>query len=91
MRIAEPLVFPRNNTDKQPPPATALLEERLSSDDGGGTNARALFSVIVQPLTVTLNISKTAIAPPHVEHGSDTSEGQPAKPPTARFLAKVLF
>jgi hypothetical protein len=40
---------------------------------------------------VTLNISKAAIAPPHVEHGRDESSGQPTKSATARLWVKVLL
>ncbi len=86
----EPLEFPVNNTDTQPPPATAFLDA-LNCCDAVGTYACALFSIIVHPLTLTFNISKAAMAPPHVEHGCVASEGQPLKPPFAEFRVKVLF
>ena len=86
----EPLEFPENNTDTQPPPTTAF-PDALNCPDAVGTYARALFSIITQPLIVTFNISKAAMAPPHVEHGCATSAGQPLKPPIAELRVKLLF
>jgi len=68
MLTLEPLEFPENNTDTQPPPTTAFRDAR-NCPDVMGTDACALFSIIVHPLIVTFNISKAAMAPPHVEHG----------------------
>jgi hypothetical protein len=86
----DPLAFPKNRTDTQPPPATAFREASCC-DDAAGTDARALFATIRQPLMVTLNTSKVAIAPPHVEHGCVKMFGQPIKPPNAELLKKELF
>ncbi len=86
----EPLTFPTNNTATQPPPATALLDVP-NCGESFGTNACTLFSIIVDPVILTFNISKAAIAPPHVEHGCAASAGQPLKPPFAELRAKVLL
>ena len=85
----EPLAFPENNTDTQPPPATAFWDA-LYCGDVVGTDACALFSIIVQPLILTFNISKAAMAPPHVAHGCAASAGQPLKPPLAELRVKLL-
>ncbi len=87
MCTVEPLAFPRNKTDTQPPPAT---DEALTTCSAYAT---ALLSTIVQPLTLTLNISKAAIAPPQVEHGSDGNAvlGQSSERPVAELLVKVLL
>ena len=45
----------------------------------------------MHPLIVTFNISKTAMAPPHAEHGCAASAGQPLKPPFAELRVKLLF
>ena len=86
------LQFPRNSTDTQPPPATALRDKTLC-EDAMGTSATAVLSVMEQPVTLTFNISKAAMAPPHVEHGSLDwlPEGHPMSPPTAAFPLKLLF
>ena len=85
----EPLAFPENNTDTQPPPATAFWDA-LYCGDLVGTDACALFSINVQPLILTFNISKAAMAPPHVAHGCAASAGQPLKPPLAELRVKLL-
>ena len=56
-----------------------------------GTDACAVLLIILQPLTVTFNISNTATAPPQVEHGCVASAGQLAKPPLAELAVKLLF
>ena len=80
------LQFPRNSTDMQPPPATALRDELLCGDVVG-MSATAALSVMEQPVTLTFNISKAAMAPPHVEQGSMDwlPVGHPMSPPTAAF------
>jgi len=87
MRTVHALEFPRKRTDTQPPPATD--EKELN----GCVYTTALLSTIVQPLTLTLNISKAAIAPPQVQHGSDGLEvpGQSSERPVAEILEKVLL
>jgi hypothetical protein len=45
----------------------------------------------VQLRILTFNISKAAMAPPHVAHGCAASAGQPLKPPLAELRMKVLF
>jgi hypothetical protein len=86
------LEFPRKSTDKQPPPATALRENSICAESLG-TTATALLLTMMQPVTLTFDISKAATAPPHVEHGSldCVLVGQPIKPPTAELLLKLLF
>jgi hypothetical protein len=64
----EPLAFPKNSTEIQPPPLTAFLDA-LCCKDVMGTVARALLASILQPLTVTFNMSNAATAPPQDEHG----------------------
>jgi hypothetical protein len=86
MCTVEPLAFPRNKTDTQPPPATDEAEST-----GDAAIASAVLSTIVQPLMLTLNISKVAMAPPQVEQGSDGFAGQSAKLPLAMLPVKVLF
>ena len=87
----DPLEFPENNTETQPPPATAF-RDALNCCDSVGTDACALFPVIVHPPIATFDISKAAMAPPHVEHGCVGSAGQLAKPPPLAELAvKMLF
>ena len=48
---------------------------------------------MVQPVMLTLDISKAATAPPHVEHGSldRVPVGHPIKSPTAAFWLKLLL
>ena len=86
------LQFPRNSTDTQPPPATALRDKVLCWDVTG-TFATTVLSVMEQPVTLTFNISKAAMAPPHVEHGSLDwlPGGHPMSPPTAELPLKLLF
>ena len=86
------LQFPRNSTDTQPPPATALRDKVLCSDVTG-TFATTVLSVMEQPVTLTFNISKAAMAPPHDEHGSLEwlPGGHPMSPPTAELPLKLLF
>ena len=86
------LQFPRNSTDTQPPPATALRDKVLCWDVTG-TFAITVLSVMEQPVTLTFNISKAAMAPPHVEHGSLEwlPGGHPMSPPTAELPLKLLF
>ena len=86
------LQFPRNSTDTQPPPATALRDKTLC-EDAMGTSATAVLSVMEQPVTLTFNISKAAMAPPQVEHGSLEwlPGGHPMSPPTAELPLKLLF
>ena len=83
---ADPLELPRKSTDTQPPPATDEAEST-----GDAAIASAMFATIVQPLMLTLNISKVAMAPPQVEQGSDGFAGQSAKLPLAMLPVKVLF
>ena len=92
MCSVDALEFPRNSTDTQPPPATALRDELLCRD-AMGTSATAVLSVMEQPVTLTFNISKAAMAPPHVEHGSLDwlPVGHPMSPPTAALPLKLLF
>ncbi len=85
------LQFPRNSTDTQPPPATALRTNLCGIVMG--TSACAALSVMEQPVTLTFNISKAAMAPPHVEQGSMDwlPVGHPMSPPTAALPLKLLF
>jgi hypothetical protein len=86
------LQFPRNSTDTQPPPATALRDKPLCGDVVG-MSATAALSVMEQPVTLTFNISKAEMAPPHVEQGSLDwlPVGHPMRPPTAALPLKLLF
>ena len=86
------LQFPRNSTDTQPPPATALRDKPLCGDVVG-MSATAALSVMEQPVTMTFNISKAAMAPPHVEQGSMDwlPVEHPMSPPTAALPLKLLF
>jgi hypothetical protein len=91
IRTVHALEFPRNRTDTQPPPATALRDAPFCWDSTG-TAARALFSTIKQPVTLTLEISSAATAPPHAEHGSlDRFAGHPVTLPIAELCEKLLF
>ena len=58
-----------------------------------GTSATALLSVIEQPMTLTLNMSKAAMEPPDVEHGSCDRVpcGHPIRPPIAAQRVNALF
>jgi hypothetical protein len=89
---ADTLEFPRKRTETQPPPATALREAAFCGDCEG-TAASALLAVIEHPVTLTLDISKAAIAPPHTEQGSLKRwlSGHPVTPPTAALRMKVLL
>ena len=92
MSSTNALQFPRNSTDTQPPPATALRDKPLCGDVVG-MSATAALSVMEQPVTLTFNISKAAMAPPHVEQGSLDwlPGGHPTRPPTAALPLKLLF
>jgi hypothetical protein len=49
-----------------------------------------MLEAIEHELTVTLRISKAAMAPPHDEHGCAASWGQPLVPPSAELRWKSL-
>ena len=63
----------------------------MDEAESAGAAAAALLATIVQPLMLTLYISKAATAPPQVEHGCAVFAGQCSKLPDAELLVNVLF